>query len=185
MSYAGSFLISGIGFSVDIENSIMQENNNNDKSSEQQNTRNTENEFPGYPHYPAKEDIMRHAEIARVELDLDNISKSNKTSIPPPDKSVKIPQADVLKPALGDMDDDNIEIVHGTDADITPDDLLILDSIDGDAGNPELKTGDDLDVPGSEADDADEEIGEEDEEHNYYSIGGDAHENLEEDKAGE
>ncbi|MGC4038480.1 MAG: hypothetical protein QM764_21130 [Chitinophagaceae bacterium] len=38
-----------------------------------------------------------------------------------------------------------------------------------------------LDVPGAEADDANEAIGEEDEENNYYSLGGDNHENLEED----
>jgi len=37
-----------------------------------------------------------------------------------------------------------------------------------------------LDVPGSEEDDADEIIGEEDEENNYYSLGGDNHEDLEE-----
>ena len=46
-------------------------------------------------------------------------------------------------------------------------------------------TGDDLDIPGSEDDDANEEIGEEDEENNYYSLGGDAHEDLEEDKGDE
>jgi hypothetical protein len=39
-----------------------------------------------------------------------------------------------------------------------------------------------LDVPGSELDDADEKIGEEDEENNYYSLGGDRHDDLEEDK---
>ncbi|TYR34144.1 hypothetical protein FXV77_16115 [Sphingobacterium phlebotomi] len=36
-----------------------------------------------------------------------------------------------------------------------------------------------LDVPGSELDDAQEEIGSEDEENNYYSLGGDNHEDLE------
>lgn len=39
-----------------------------------------------------------------------------------------------------------------------------------------------LDIPGSELDDANEEIGEEDEENNYYSLGGDNHDNLEEDR---
>jgi hypothetical protein len=39
----------------------------------------------------------------------------------------------------------------------------------------------DLDVPGAELDDKDEKIGEEDEENNYYSIGGDDHNELEED----
>jgi|SRR4030095_8695328 len=46
----------------------------------------------------------------------------------------------------------------------------------------ESDLGEDLDIPGSELDDADEEIGEEDEENNYYSLGGDNHEDLEEDK---
>ncbi len=38
----------------------------------------------------------------------------------------------------------------------------------------------DLDVPGSELDDKNEVIGEEDEENNYYSLGGDQHTDLEE-----
>lgn len=42
------------------------------------------------------------------------------------------------------------------------------------------KTGGDLDVPGSELDDSSEDIGTEDEENNYYSIGGDAHLDLDE-----
>jgi hypothetical protein len=45
----------------------------------------------------------------------------------------------------------------------------------------ETAPGDDLDVPGAELDDADEMIGEEDEENNYYSLGGDDHNDLEED----
>ena len=39
-----------------------------------------------------------------------------------------------------------------------------------------------LDIPGSELDDPDENIGEEDEENNSYSIGGDDHNDLEEEK---
>ena len=39
----------------------------------------------------------------------------------------------------------------------------------------------DLDIPGSELDDRQEEIGSEDEENNYYSLGGERHEDLEED----
>ncbi len=41
-------------------------------------------------------------------------------------------------------------------------------------------SGADLDVPGAEDDDAQEEIGSEDEENNHYSLGGDNHDNLEE-----
>lgn len=42
------------------------------------------------------------------------------------------------------------------------------------------RLADDLDVPGAELDDSGESIGEEDEENNYYSIGGDNHNDLEE-----
>jgi len=41
--------------------------------------------------------------------------------------------------------------------------------------------GDDLDVPGSELDDDMEIIGSEDEENNYYSLGGEEHDDPEED----
>lgn len=44
------------------------------------------------------------------------------------------------------------------------------------------KSGSDLDVPGSELDDEQEQTGNEDEENNYYSLGGDDHNDLEEDK---
>lgn len=47
---------------------------------------------------------------------------------------------------------------------------------------PDKIKGEDLDVPGSELDDKDEIIGEEDEENNYYSLGGENHEDLEEDQ---
>lgn len=40
--------------------------------------------------------------------------------------------------------------------------------------------GGDLDIPGAELDDANESIGEEDEENNYYSLGGDSHSDLDE-----
>ena len=42
------------------------------------------------------------------------------------------------------------------------------------------KSGSDLDIPGAELDDNQENIGSEDEENNLYSIGGDNHINLEE-----
>jgi hypothetical protein len=43
-------------------------------------------------------------------------------------------------------------------------------------------SGSDLDVPGSELDDVQENNGSEDEENNYYSLGGDDHNDLDEDK---
>lgn len=45
----------------------------------------------------------------------------------------------------------------------------------------EDKSGSDLDVPGSELDDQQESKGSEDEENNYYSLGGDDHSDLDEE----
>ena len=45
--------------------------------------------------------------------------------------------------------------------------------------------GEELDVPGADLDDEQEAIGNEDEENNYYSIGGDNHNDLEEDQGDE
>ena len=53
--------------------------------------------------------------------------------------------------------------------------------VDKDAIHKEMK-GSGLDVPGAELDDANEAIGEEDEENNYYSLGGDNHNDLDENK---
>jgi hypothetical protein len=44
----------------------------------------------------------------------------------------------------------------------------------------EDRSGDDLDIPGSELDNEQESVGSEDEENNYYSLGGDGHNDLEE-----
>lgn len=46
-------------------------------------------------------------------------------------------------------------------------------------------TGADLDIPGAEVDDEQEAIGNEDEENNYYSLGGDNHNDLEENQGEE
>lgn len=44
------------------------------------------------------------------------------------------------------------------------------------------QTAEDLDIPGTELDDDLENIGSEDEENNYYSLGGDDHNDLDENK---
>lgn len=45
-----------------------------------------------------------------------------------------------------------------------------------------IEPTDGLDVPGAELDDKDEAIGKEDEENNYYSLGGDDHTDLDENQ---
>lgn len=64
---------------------------------------------------------------------------------------------------------------------LDPEDISKKKSPNVDNGQPNEKnnvlTGSDLDVPGSELDDNQEDIGSEDEENNYYSLGGDNHNN--------
>ncbi len=95
----------------------------------------TEDNLPGYPVYPASEDIYSKAEK------LDNINPDDNSTIK----------------ELNEKDDEWNEKA--------PDEIL---------------TGDDLDIPDIELMEADEEIGEEDEENSYYSLGGDEHNNLDE-----
>ena len=144
-----------------------------------ENNKNEENEkdFPGYPHYPASEDILNQPGAERVDVDVENLSRSKKilTSDLPnrttPERNEGIENEMALN-------------TEPEDSDVTVEDIIALDGADADTAKVDLLEGeDDLDVPGSEDDDANEEIGEEDEENNYYSLGGDAHDDLEEDKS--
>ncbi len=74
-------------------------------------------------------------------------------------------------------EDDNLAI------DPTIDDNEIEMEIENPEAVEEDELGSDLDVPGSELDDQQESVGSEDEENNFYSIGGDNHNDLEEDDA--
>ena len=73
--------------------------------------------------------------------------------------------------------------------DINPEDTTRIKASDKNAKNGTNNekdfdddiSGSDLDIPGSELDDDQEIIGSEDEENNYYSLGGDDHNDLDED----
>lgn len=150
---------------------------------------NEEQEFPGYPKYPASEDIMNTDK--RLEGNLDDevltgqsvdMSRAKDETETFDDKEMPEGPEDDLKPA------------KKSQYDVTNEDLEALDpeELSMDMGDDEqLKhrdrpvdfTGKDLDIPGSELDDKAEETGAEDEENNSYSIGGDNHEDLEEPRA--
>lgn len=90
-----------------------------------------ETEFPGYPLYPASEDIYSQG-IKEDSIDPENVDKLKE-----------------------------------------PNDKTRNEWNESDYNHQ--GTGDDLDIPGSEYDDEEEDIGLEDEENNYYSLGGDNH----------
>jgi hypothetical protein len=140
----------------------------------------TDNEFPGYPHYPASEDIMNPAnQVQRVAVDVENLAPTGSVGKKPDNAN---PSGSFT--SAQNVTDDELKIVPGTDADVTREDLRVLSEAEGpyaQTSGSNTVTGEDLDVPGADQDDPNEEIGEEDEENNYYSLGGDNHENLEED----
>jgi hypothetical protein len=191
---------------------IMEENKNNmSKENKEQMPENTDpidspgkvensndakidQDFPGYPHYPATEDIMNpsnHTERVTGELDNHSRADLNRMHLDHPIKS----GSDTTDPnRLEDQED--LHLVEGTSADVTETDMETLKMLDGDMESLRSPRGadsnqrdsddpipvdeqlnalhaDEMDVPGEETDDANEEIGEEDEENNYYSLGGD------------
>ena len=155
---------------------------------EQSNDEKTDQDFPGYPHYPAKEDIMdQRTDTHRVDMDVEGLpSGHNATGVSQRFMSGQDRQraenAMTPQPGLGD---DDMDLKMGNEADVTEDDLVALQSTDAEIGTPQNVSNEDiesdLDIPGSELDDNAEKIGEEDEENNYYSLGGDRHEAQEED----
>lgn len=152
---------------------------------ERSNDNKIDQDFPGYPHYPAKEDMMdKRTDSHRVDMDVENIP-SNRTGVS--QRYMEGQDRDRAKEAMipGPATDDDLQLNMGNDADVNEDDLAALRSTDAEIGTPQNVSNDDLnrdlDIPGSELDDANEEIGEEDEENNYYSLGGDRHGSLEED----
>jgi hypothetical protein len=154
------------------------------KEVEQSNDAKTDQDFPGYPHYPAKEDIMdQRTDSKRVDVDVENLSSGrNATGV---SQRYAGNESRERGDRSADVPGEDLGIEMGNEADVTEDDLAVLNSTDAEIGRPQNVSNEDLntdlDVPGSELDDASEEIGEEDEENNYYSLGGDRHEAQEED----
>ena len=85
-------------------------------------------------------------------------------------------------------DSEDIYIISHEEKDFNPEDISKTKGSNDNVGKNNEKdfkddaSGSDLDIPGSELDDEQENAGSEDEENNYYSLGGDDHENLDEDK---
>ena len=163
----------------------MDRNQNDNKRSQDQEGK----DLPGYPHYPPEEDIMNpQTGFKKISAD-EELANSRSLS-----SRVVNHKSDETAGNTADQDDE-IKIVRGTEADVTKEDLELLGARDGDldlgedetvqakARVDDLPEEGDLDVPGADLDDESEELGEEDEENNYYSLGGDRHENLEEDQS--
>lgn len=145
-------------------------------------------EFPGYPLYPASEDMMNQGKRLAGNLDDEvltgtsvnmKLSKGGSETI---DTEVVEGVEDELKPTARNESDVTFEDLEA----LGPEDLS-MDMGDDEQLKHRNRSVDfsakDLDIPGSELDDEKEEVGSEDEENNSYSLGGDNHEDLEEPRA--
>jgi hypothetical protein len=140
------------------------------KATELKNAQGEPEDFPGYPLYPSSEDIMNRAE--RIDVDVNSAIDG---SIPPkPDTALESPQ---LGTSVDDSDltKDDFQALASDEIESTGDDEILQNR-----SWPVDFTGGDLDVPGSEDDDPQEQVGSEDEENNSYSLGSERHSDLDE-----
>src|SRR6185503_9914746 len=139
-----------------------EENASSKNSTQDENNK----DFPGYPHYPATDDIFNNKseKLPLVEEEVTQPEKNNPQSLPE-DKILN------EKPVEKSLFDEDEETKPGSEADVTPEEIMLLDSdnLNADGGDddqlrnrvtPVDMSGSDLDVPGSELDDAAERIGE-------------------------
>lgn len=155
---------------------------------EQSDDAKIDQDFPGYPHYPAKEDIMdQRTGSHKVDMNMENlVGARNATGVS--QRFARTQESSRNAAPANEQpskNDDDLNIGTGADANVNDDDLAALNSTNDEIGTPQNVSNEDintdLDIPGSELDDDNERIGEEDEENNYYSLGGDRHESQEED----
>lgn len=140
-------------------------------------TQNNEDQFPGYPHYPSGEDITNPRNgMQQVNLVPGGTSAPHTQDAEPQESDVSEDEKEMLTAAFQNRDLEQTD-KERSGLDETDEDGEPLNEGSGQYG----AQGSDLDIPGGEADDAGEQVGSEDEENNYYSLGGDEHNSLEED----
>jgi hypothetical protein len=157
---------------------------------EESNDEKIDEDFPGYPHYPAKDDILNPENYTeRVDLDVENLTRSH-TITQDHIKNIKgTPGVEPDYTQVPEQEGEEVGFVPATEADVTAEDLAILGPRDQDQDmdeDEELKsrgwvpvTGKDLDIPDADME-GEDALGQGDEENSYYSLGGDRMENLRE-----
>lgn len=165
-------------------------------------------DFPGYPHYDKKEDIMdSRSDAERVNIDMEKMPSFHNATTPhrlqPGSDDIRDEQR---SPTAVDADmETDLGIEMGTEADVTPEERKLLDDdmyypsqdedrlrqarlddtdFDGEKLNEEsfgagqAESGDDLDIDMVASDAVSEETGQGDEENQYWSLGGGEKDNI-------
>lgn len=183
----------------------------------EQKNKDVKNDLPGYPHYPAREDITDpRNNNGEVNFNEERIEMPEASDIPGQEHITPAPLGMMADTTASSDDEegivngrdifegeDELNIVMGTEADVTDEDLQILGPRDGDMDmgedeeinahgldNTDLDgemlnenagtlaaTGDDLDIPKGD-ENLDDALGQGDEENDYYSLGSDDNDNI-------
>src|SRR5215203_3986853 len=96
---------------------------------ERSNDAKTDQDFPGYPHYPAREDIMdKRNDFSKENIDVENLPNSkNITGV---SQRFSSDQNQQSGGGVQENADDDLGLREGTEADVDDDDLAILNSTD-------------------------------------------------------
>jgi hypothetical protein len=168
----------------------------------------SDNDFPGYPHYPKTEDIMDgRSDAERVSVDVENLPNfHNATTAHRLNSGTESERTTGSTPIEAEMESD-LGIEMGTEADVTPDEKKLLDDdmyyptpdedrlrqarlddtdFDGEPlneqsfGAGQAESGSDLDMETATEETASDASGqgEEDEENQYWSLGSAENDNI-------
>lgn len=170
-------------------------------------TERDQDQFPGYPHYSAKEDIMDgRSDSERVNVDVENLPSFHNATTPHRLNENREAQAGNASPTPADdgMDTD-LGIQMGTDADVSAEERMMLEDdmyyptqdedrlrqarlddrdFDGEKLNEEsfgagqAESGDDLDMDNGPEETNNEALGQGDEENQYWSLGSAENDNI-------
>jgi hypothetical protein len=176
------------------------------KASKGTDNKRTDEQFPGYPHYDKKEDIMDgRSDSERVNVDVENLPAFHNATTPHHlNQSPGENGRDNASPTGGDGMDTDLEIEMGTEADVTEEEKKILDDdmyyptqdedrlrqarlddtdFEGEKlnedsfGAGQAESGSDLDM-NADGDETMNVSGEGDEENQYWSLGGGENDNI-------
>ncbi len=137
-------------------------------------------EFPGYPLYAPEEDIMNQAQRVDVDLNIDSLDSIDVINSDLKIGSTEIDDSDRLIDQTSNLTKDDLEALGPKDLslDMGEDEELLKHRV-----YPVDFTGKDIDLPSLDSNDKNDGVTNEDEENSIYSIGGDRHDDLEEDKS--
>ncbi|MGI8636954.1 MAG: hypothetical protein ACR2KZ_16290, partial [Segetibacter sp.] len=94
---------------------------------EESNDEKIDEDFPGYPHYPAKDDILNPDNYTeRVDIDVENLTRSHTINQDHVKQIEGTPEVEPGFTTVSDEEGEDIEKTPATDAEVTAEDLAIL-----------------------------------------------------------